>query len=365
MRIQKLILLLGVCAVGVLAWPVAAWASPGWEAFTRVSPTYLPPGGVGQIEVRVYNTGSSTGEDPRIVDELPPGVSATSATVTLRAGLDEVVGSGSGDGECAGVQVVTCTAEAVPAGASAIVLIEVSVDAGAGGEGTNHVAVTGGGAPSPAVEATQVRFSGEEAPFGFSGFDAWLTNADGTTDTQAGSHPYEMTVAYAVNDRGHGIFTEYPAAGETQQVVVDLPPGVVGDPTAVPRCSRRQFDSETSEEEPSCPATTQVGVDETIVGGVHVSLKVYNLVPPPGIAAQFGFQIQGTDVFLNAGIRSGGPTPLDSDYGISVHALVPQKEVLFNTTTIWGVPSEESHNVQRQAPFDLWVGAVADATDLV
>src|SRR5580692_9458329 len=101
MRIQKLALLLGVCVVALLVSPVAAWAAPGWEAFTRVSPTYLSPGGVGQIEVRVYNTGSSTGEDPRIVDQLPAGVSATSATVTLRAGLDETAGfANGGDGEC-------------------------------------------------------------------------------------------------------------------------------------------------------------------------------------------------------------------------------------------------------------------------
>ncbi len=352
MRIHKLILLLGVCVVGMLVSPVAAWASPGWEVFTRVSPAYLPPGGTGQIEVRVYNTGSSTGEDPRIVDQLPAGVSATSATVGLWTGIGEVGFVNGGDGECSDVQVVTCTADAVPAGESAIVLIEVSVDAGVSGEAANRVAVTGGGALSPAVELTQVRFSGEEVPFGFSGFDAWLTNADGTADTLAGSHPYEMTVVFSVNGRGYGGFDEYPAGGETQQVVVNLPPGIVGDPTATSRCSRRQFDGESEShfEEPSCPALTQIGVDESIVQGVHVPFKVYNLVPPPGIAAQFAFNDQGTDVFLNAGVRSGGPTPLDSDYGISVHTLIPQKAVLFNTTTIWGVPSEESHDVQREAP---------------
>ena len=258
MRIQKLALLLGVCVVGVLAWPVAAWASPGWEAFTRVMPAYLPPGGSGQIELHVYNTGSSMGEDPRIVDELPAGVSETGSEVYLQTGLaDDDIGLGLVDGECSGVQVVTCTAEAVPAGASAIIIVEVSVDAGVGGEATNRVDVTGGGALSPAVESTHVRFSGKEAPFGFSGFDAWLTNADGSADTQAGSHPYEMTVAFAVNGRGQGDFTEFPTAGETQQVVVDLPPGIVGDPTATPRCSRRQFDGEKArgphEEEPRVP----------------------------------------------------------------------------------------------------------------
>ncbi len=238
MRIQKLALLLAVCVMGVvLVGPVAAWASPGWEAFTRVSPAYLPPGGTGQIELHVYNTGSSTGKDPRIVDELPAGVSMIGAAVNIRAGLDEEIGlgldfGGGGEGECSGVQVVTCTADPVPAGASAIVRIIVSVAAGVSGEATNRVEVTGGGALSPAAELTQVRFSGEEAPFGFSGFDAWLTNADGTADTQAGSHPYEMTVAFAVNGRGRHDSQEFedPTGGETQQLVVKSAAGDRGGP---------------------------------------------------------------------------------------------------------------------------------------
>ena len=89
-----------------------------------------------------------------------------------------------------------------------------------------------------------------------------------------------------------------------------------------------------------------------------------DMVPPPGIAAQFAFNDQGADVFLNAGVRSGGPTPRDSDYGIAWVRAMPQEAVTFNTTTIWGVPSEESHDVQREA-HRRWVGAVVDATDLV
>ena len=61
---------------------------------------------------------------------------------------------------------------------------------------------------------------------------------------------------------------------------------------------------------------------------------MYNLVPPPGVAAEFGFEFNGTHVFLDARVRSGG------DYGITVHANVPQLQVIFNTVQIWGVPGE-------------------------
>ena len=204
----------------------------------------------------------------------------------------------------------------------------------------------------PASETKAIKFSSTPAPFGFADLDAWFTNADGTSDTQAGSHPYELTVAYAANSKGVGAYEEVATGAQTRDLVVNLPPGIVGNPTAVPRCTRRQFDEETlqgsGEEGPSCPAATQIGVDQATVGGNGIAFKVYNLVPPPGVAAQFGFDFSGVPVFLDAGVRTGGPTPLGSDYGITEHVdNVPEREIVFNATTIWGVPGEESHFAQR------------------
>ena len=64
--------------------------------------------------------------------------------------------------------------------------------------------------------------------------------------------------------------------------------------------------------------------------------SVFNLVPPPGVAAEFGFDFNGINVFVDARIRSGG------DYGITEHANIPQRKVVFNTTTIWGNPGEHA-----------------------
>ena len=48
-----------------------------------------------------------------------------------------------------------------------------------------------------------------------------------------------------------------------------------------------------------CPAASQIGVDYSSISGPNaLPFKVYNMVPPPGIAAQFAFKFIGTsDLF--------------------------------------------------------------------
>ena len=349
--------LFGLGLSGAVASASAETAAPGWEVFTRTAPTNLSPGGKGWIDVNVYNTGATAGEHPVFTDILPAGLSATgpSAAVSNIEGTGAIGEGGGSSGECTATgDVVTCTVGSVPPGGMMGVAIPVSVESGAvdGSEVTNEATVVGGGALGPASETKAIKLSSTPAPFGFADLDAWFTNADGTSDTQAGSHPYELTVAYAANSKGIGAYEEVTTGAQTRDLVVNLPPGIVGNPTAVPRCTRRQFDEETLQgsgaEGPSCPAATQIGVDQATVGGNGFAFKVYNLVPPPGVAAQFGFDFSGVPVFLDAGVRTGGPTPLGSDYGITEHVdNVPEREIVFNATTIWGVPGEESHFAQR------------------
>jgi hypothetical protein len=335
---------------------VAATPAPGWEIVTRIAPTYLPPGGNGQIDLYMYNTGAGTGEDPIVTDILPAGVTAADGYLTVNYLQPGLGGGGGSTGQCTvASKTVTCTAGAVPPGADMEVHIPVTIEASvpSGSEANNEATVVGGGALDPASQAKTVKFSSTPPGFGFAGFDAWFASPDGVPDTQAGSHPYGLSVAYAMNSTGIGGFEELTTGAETRNLVVNLPPGIVGNPTAVPRCTRQQFDGEsTSEaEEPSCPPSTQVGIDQSFAEGVLVVFKVYNLVPPPGVAAQFAFDYSGTQVFLDAGVRTGGSTPLSSDYGISEHIdNVPERSVVYNMTTIWGIPGEASHDSQREGP---------------
>ncbi len=217
--------------------------------------------------------------------------------------------------------------------------LPVKIAPGVSGTAVNHVTVSGGGAAGATSESTPVTFGSITPGLGFAGLDAWFSNADGTLDTQAGSHPYELTVAFSFNSTGVRVGSsgqEVPAGGEARRINVNLPPGIIGDPRAVPQCTLDEFDHE------DCPADTQVGEDVVTIEGIPAKFAVYNLVPPSGVAAQFAFTIAGIDIFLNAGVRSGG------DYGITEHSSdVPQDLLVFNSTTIWGVPAEESHNPMR------------------
>ena len=79
---------------------------------------------------------------------------------------------------------------------------------GSPGVEENRVSISGGGAPSLAESTSRINISNEPASFGVSGFDGWFSNADGTIDTQAGSHPYSLTINFGMNAIKGG-----PAAG--------------------------------------------------------------------------------------------------------------------------------------------------------
>src|SRR6202034_933217 len=310
--------------------------APGYEIIGRFGPTNLPPGGIGALFLYVYNLGGAKGsEGPTVTDRLPAGLEA----------INEIVYEGNPtklSEECSGGTVVTC--RLVPMGIGgqpAIVKIPVRVSANPLSE-PDRVTVSGGGALGVANATVPVHYGTGPAPLGFANEDAWVTNADGTVDTQAGSHPYELTVAFAMSSAGVVNGHEKPSGGEPRFLDANLPPGVVGEPGAVPKCTRRQFDGE------ECPPNTQIGENYPSVSGPNLTPEaVYNLVPPPGVAAEFGFTFVGVSVFLDARVRSGG------DYGITEHANIPQRKVVFNTTTIWGIPGEHGTGAEDKPLLTL------------
>ena len=336
------------CGLGVfVSGAVAGGVAPGWEVFGRFGPTELHPGGYGVLSLYVFNSGggSVTGA-ATLVDELPPGLEAVSVMpADPQLEQDKTVESAG----CSGSPVVRCEVGGVaPVGSPTLFEIPVRVASGmaptgSGGGLVSVVSVSGGGALGEGKTRVPVIVGAGKAGFGFSGFDGWLSNADGTTDTQAGSHPYSLTIAFSANSQGAGSGAEDPTVGETHSLNVNLPPGLVGEPGVVPQCTRQQFDSAATGE--GCPEASQVGEDYASVSGpTLLPFRIFNLVPPPGVAAQFAFTFSGTSVFLDAGVRSGG------DNGITEHANpVAERKVVFNVATIWGIPGE--HTGSGAKPF--------------
>ncbi len=347
----------------VLLWLIAAsagaeTASPGWQATVRTLPTYLRPGGTGVIQIDVYDVGAATSSGgATVTDVLPKGLTAT--------------GPAGVGGKCSGTRIVICQVPSAEEiflnspkseytygeefrGGYYPVSFGVRVDADAVGTEINRVTVAGGGAPTPAAIADRVTFGSSSPGFGFADFDGWFSNANGTIDTQAGSHPYDLTFSFDLNTaatlREEGEEKFELTGGEARNIELSFPRGFVGDPNAAPQCSREQFDDEL------CPASTQVGIDtfaftgESEKGhyfgeeGYIFTRPIYNLVPSAGAPALFGFEVAGNQVFLESKVRSGG------DYGITVHVenLPQNRTIAFNSATIWGVPAAATHDSERR-----------------
>jgi hypothetical protein len=327
------------------------------------------PGHKGTIEVAVYNVGAGDSSGPiTVTDTLPPGLEATEAGELLNTSElhPEEPRIGHERWECSGGTVVTCTS--IPAGLphfvgggglpqvngepggefgvthlTPIIAIAVRVAPSAvEGTSVNRVSVVGGGAVGAASSADPVRIGSTPASFGVAGFDAWFSNADGTLAAQAGSHPYAATfdieLPTAVTQEGELVSAR---GKEPRDIAVSLPPGLVGDPGATPRCTHQELEHLFSPS--TCPGASQVGyLNVKTAFQVTGVFQVFNMVPPPGVPVELGFNILGIITYLDAGVRSGG------DYGATTHANNNfQGEIQSVRLTLWGVPGDPSHNSWR------------------
>jgi hypothetical protein len=321
------LLALGVATAPALAKPVSDDA-PGWMVDSHSDPTNLVPGSSGTVALDVYNIGGAeaTEEPATVTDSLPVGIEGQS-----EKGWTCVTGT-SGPSSL-------CTLELPRLGSGVMKEFALAVDVAsnaAEGPVTNVASASGGGAPSVSTSA-RLTISSAPAKFGFASADGWFSNAEGTFDTQAGSHPFAFTFNFHLNANASAV----PVEGEMRNITFNLPPGVVGNPTAVTECTREEFEEEV------CPVGSQIGNNVAGLGGevptLNFDFPVYNLVPPPGHPAEFGFILFGNRVLLDASVRS------DGDYGLTEHVNnLPQHIISNNSITIWGTPSDPSHDDLRE-----------------
>ena len=347
---------------------------PGWEVTSRLDPTYMAPGTKGMLIVQIYNTGAASSTSPvTMTDVLPSGLEATAAgAMTTEAsishgalegkeeeyqevgkeiekGIPSLAESEPRNWECEGTTTVIChtapgfegVERPIDPGYRGRIGIEVKA-VGSPGVQENHVSVSGGGAISPAKVSAPITISSTEPGFGLDGeFNGWFSTPEGTTDTQAGSHPFDMTLTFGLNFARE---TEASAGGAMRDVKIAFPPGIVGDPHATAQCTRQQLLTNAAG---GCPPDTAVGVDEAARstgyswGDWDFMIPVFNMVPPAGVPAEFAFTIFGSTVLIDAGVRSG------SDYGITTISRNIGYKPIFNTITLWGVPGEPIHDRER------------------
>jgi hypothetical protein len=337
-----------------------AWAQrPAWSLEPVAEPTTFTQAdnatGADDYLITLVNRGDAPtdGSPVTIVDDLPAGftVNPVGAFGEGVFGSAQVASTGS-EVHCDKATPVTCTltGSLSPDGYIEIFLA-VLVPPGAPSSATNTVSVSGGGAASTTVSTT-TPVGENHAGFGLQRFDAWTSDENGLPVTQAGSHPYAVSTSFSFNTEDHIEDEELSwvaAGGDPKDIRVDLPPGLIGDPSAVPQCTQQQFHTirpgtQALGGQISCPDDSAVGIVHLFFGGLDDGYyPVYNLVPSPGVAASFAFNVDSVPIVLKASVRTGG------DYGVQID--VPNISQYFPLTgsdfTFWGVPGDPSHDALR------------------
>jgi hypothetical protein len=357
-----------VLGVGLLCSATAAAASPAWR-IDALSNTTAAPGGTLDYLVQVTNGGGadSDGGQLDLVATLPAGVTALS---TANASADASFScTGPGGSAVAGASVVTCAeTDVVPVHGFRTIRLTVAVAPSATGSVTSSFQVSGGGAASAStVDPTTI--TAAPPGFGVDAFDGQVTSDPaGDLLTQAAGHPFAASTAIDLNTvtNSNPPFGPLWPVEPTKDVLVDLPAGFIANPLVTPQCTAAQLaNAQGAEPEPLCPPSSRVGTTlvrlNDLPGPVVLGpVPVFNMVPAPDEPARFGFNVAGTVVTLDAQLRSG------SDYGLTLSAAdVPQALAVAGASlTLWGVPSDPSHDAERACPgqLDPWRGGPSCAS---
>jgi hypothetical protein len=152
--------------------------------------------------------------------------------------------------------------------------------------------------------------------------------------TQAAGHPDALTstLEFATEEVGEG------PTRDPKDIVIDLPPGLVANPQAVPLCPRPQALAGKL-----CPVDSQVGVFVVRFSGKAMLGPIVDLTPEAGQSAEL--MLQTPDLTL---LLTGRVVRSAQGYGLAIVAEgLPERGVTSLQVTLWGVPGEAGHDPQR------------------
>ena len=187
----------------------------------------------------------------------------------------------------------------------------------------------------------------EAKPFGITAFTMQPTEPSTSDKTvnepyffdQAGGHTFALTstIRFATEEVGanHALVPTL----DPRDIVIDLPPGLLADPQAVPHCALGRAEH--------CPTNTQVGVSvlHAGFGGGDLALlsPIVNLTPGGGESAELGLETPlGTFLLTGRVVR----TPMGYTSAIVASGL-PELGITSMEITLWGVPADPAHDPLR------------------
>jgi hypothetical protein len=276
-------------------------------------------------------------EPVRIADTLPPGLEA----VGIEGIADGKQASEGPPAHCSTASVSCTFKHPLPQYETIEVRVFVRVKQGASSGETDTATVSGGRAGTTAGSQRLV-FGGEPA-FGVQGYELTPEEAGGAVDTQAGSHPFQLTTTLNLDQTG-----EAEPVAAAKDLNFKLPPGLIGNPTPFPRCTMAQFLKTRSNGGDECRPETAVGI-ATVSYKLNghqlqiVNSPLFNLEPENGEPARFGFYSAIVPVVLDTAVRTGG------DYGVTVSTSDISQIAGFisSQVTFWGVPGDPRHDSVR------------------
>jgi hypothetical protein len=189
-------------------------------------------------------------------------------------------------------------------------------------------------------------------PSGPAGFSTTASAIGGGPATLAGSHPETLGIEIAFNlgPESEGQPGVPFSDGDVKDLRIDLPPGLIENPTVVPACSQVDFHSPRSSpygpslSGESCPDESQIGTIALHTGGLTRYFGLFNLTPAPGHPSRFGASPFGSPL-----VFSTSPRQVGGEYGLSLESR--NLSQLYDLTgvelEIWGVPWGASHDGRR------------------
>jgi hypothetical protein len=156
------------------------------------------------------------------------------------------------------------------------------------------------------------------AEFGIGDFSVRMLDAEGNPENRAGARPDRLQISFALETEGSGT--------SLKDLAIEMPPGFVGNPSAVPSCPRQAH-----EEGEECPSESQVGTLR--FGSAGEPLPIFLLESEAGQLVALTTKV-GLQIPFQMKLRP-------DDFGITIEAEdlaegAPSEEQV----ELWGTPAD-------------------------
>jgi hypothetical protein len=362
--------LIATTALLCLAAPAPALGAPVLHVRSTHYPATVPAGTAAQYALTVSNRGDAvTSGDITVEFTAPAGMQVTAVRAPRIFGFLNSWACSTPDS-----QTARCVGPAAGLGlepgpgqeaclffGNCRISVVAKTDPGlTPGVLTPSFRACGGGhttCPTAGSSGTDPTNIGPPPVFDIASFDGEALRSNGAPATQAGSYPHTASTEFFLSSLLGPTGLEFPT-GQLQDAVVRLPPGLVGNPLAVPTCTQVQLSAYPGGGS-NCPAESQLGLATVYFNGgqefspgnpVFDRYPVYNMerpigtpATPIGTPALLGFNAIGNVIEVYARVRSG------EDYGATVIAKnSPQTLSIAGVAfRVWGVPADPSHDSER------------------